>query len=71
MTDPRNPKRLIPDPTKKVFAVTELNHTGAADVPAVESALRSNPIVVIKTTTAHDSIPQAFIPIVVKNTPSV
>jgi len=71
MTDPRNPKRLIPDPTKKVFAVTELNHTGAADVPAVESALRSNPIVVIKTTTAHDSIPQTFIPIVVKNTPSV
>ena len=41
------------------------------DCAAVETALKSNPIVVIKTNTAHDAIPQTFIPIVVKNTPSV
>ena len=64
---PKKPK----DPPRKAFVPTELNHTGAADLPAIEAALKTDSIVVIKTNTAHENIPGTFIPIVVRNTPAV
>ena len=45
------------------FTVEEIEHSGAADLPAVEAALASFPIVLIKTRVAHDAIPQTFTPI--------
>lgn len=49
------------------FAVKEIVHAGPADIPLVKSTLSSNPIVVIKTNTAHDSIPQKFIPLLLEH----
>jgi hypothetical protein len=55
------------DPKKTVFTVTEVNHNGPADLPAVETALKSNSIVVIKTKTPHEQIPPTFVPLLLKN----
>ena len=57
----------LKDPKKQVFAVNELTHTGAADLPAVKSALKSSPIVVIKTNTAHEDIPKTFVALLLEN----
>jgi hypothetical protein len=57
----------LKDPKKQVFPVTELTHSTAADLPAVKNALKSNPIVVIHTTTAHEDIPKTFVGLLLEN----
>lgn len=49
------------------FSVRELSHQGPRDLPAIESALKSSPIVFINTNVAHDLIPQFFTPILLRN----
>jgi hypothetical protein len=56
-----------PGGTGTRFTVTELNHGGAKDLPAIEAALKASPIVFIKTNVAHDAIPQTFTPILLRN----
>jgi hypothetical protein len=34
---------------------------------AVKNALKSNPIVVVNTTTAHEDIPKTFVALLLKN----
>lgn len=53
----------------KPFPVTEVTFKGGSGLPAVETALRTSPIVFIETDVIHDNIPQTFTPILLRNAP--